>query len=301
MSNNNSSKSIFISYAHEDRKWVEELNKFIVPWIRNKRIKLWEDSKISIGSKWKDEINYALDEANVAVLLVTKDFLNSQFIVNYELPIVFDRVENNRLKLIWIAIGYSSYKASKLKEYQSANDPEKPIEDLRKTERDKIFTDIAEKIVNSSTIGSFATSLEVIDSTSEPIRAIVENRPEKGSVQYGVQAIYEAQADKVSFTGSTALITVEDLKNLPEEDKEFIAEYEDSLKRNYNRWKIVRQELGTAGGSLDHEINQQLTRISKLICEDLNHILEFLRKMHKYELDDHYGKYRYFCEQIKSK
>jgi hypothetical protein len=294
-----STKSIFISYAHEDKKWVDELSKFIVPWMKNKRISFWDDSKILPGSKWDEEIKNALDEANVVVILVSKDFLNSEYIATIELPKILERVKKNQVRLFWIAVGYSSFKATEIAHYQSANNPENPIENLRKPERDKVFAEIAHNIVNSSLVGSLASSFEVIDSTAEPIQAMIENRPERRA-EYRVQANYTAQADQVSFSGSSQLITAEDLNKLPNEDKEYIADYEDSLRRNYQRWKQLREQLGVAGGSLDQEVNQQLTRVINLMCEDLNHILDFLKKMYKYELEDHYGRYRHLCHQFKS-
>jgi hypothetical protein len=87
---------------------------------------------------------------------------------------------------------------------------------------------------------------------------------------------------------------------LPASDREFIADLEDSLVRNYDRWKNVRRGLGDAGGALDSEIAGQLNRIERLMCKDLNSILDFLKTMHKFDLEDHYGRYRYICSQLPS-
>ena len=45
-------------------------------------------------------------------------------------------------------------------------------------------------------------------------------------------------------------------------------------------------------------MENQLTRIAKLMCRDLNSILNFLREMHKAELEDHYARYRFICERL---
>ena len=81
-------------------------------------------------------------------------------------------------------------------------------------------------------------------------------------------------------------------------DREFIADLEDSLDRNYKRWSAVRSGLGDAGGALDNEVERQLTRVAKLMCQDLTSILDFLREMHKAELEDHYSRYRYICARL---
>jgi hypothetical protein len=277
-------KSVFLSYAHEDRRWVKELEKFLAPWIRDKRVDLWSDARIKAGVLWKDEVERALDEATVAVLLVTSDFLGSDFIVNEELPVLFARAARNELRLIWVAVEHSSVKATPLWQFQAANDPERPLKSLPAPRRHQAMVRIAEQIADSLTIGTFAQSLHIVDRTSEPIEAAVEHRPEKPGRQFGIQAVYEPRRDRIAFTGTVTTITAADL--------------EDSLRRNYQRWKTVHDNLGNAGGALDGEIERELTRIARLICGDLNDILEFLRKMHKYELEDHYGRYRYICDKL---
>jgi TIR domain len=291
-------KSVFLSYAHEDRRWVEELEKFLAPWIRDKRVNLWSDARIKVGALWKDEIERALDEATVAVLLVTSDFLGSDFIVNDELPVLLARAAQNELRLIWVAVEHSSVKATPLWQFQAANDPERPLKSLPAPRRHQAMVRIAEQIADSLTIGTFAQSLHIVDRTSEPIAAAGEHRPEEPGRQFGIQAVYEPRRDRIAFTGTVTTITAADLDKLPNEDREFIADLEDSLRRNYQRWKTVHDNLGNAGGALDGEVERELTRIARLICGDLNDILEFLRKMHKYELEDHYGRYRYICDKL---
>lgn len=56
-------KTVFVSYARKDRKWAEELLTFLAPWIRNKRVDLWDDSRIHAGDNWKAEIQQAVREA----------------------------------------------------------------------------------------------------------------------------------------------------------------------------------------------------------------------------------------------
>ena len=117
---------------------------------------------------------------------------------------------------------------------------------------------------------------------------------------FGVVAEYQPDQQEITFTGGFQAIRYEDLSTLAPEDHEFIQDLKESLSINYKRWHDVRKGVGVAGGALDAEIHEQLKRIASLICSDLSDIVEFLRKIYKYDLEDHYGRYRYLCSQLGS-
>jgi hypothetical protein len=78
--------SVFVSYSHKDQKWLERLLTHLSPLQRNGSIDVWSDKDIRAGASWRKEITQALDKAAVAVLLISADFLASDFVMVEEVP-----------------------------------------------------------------------------------------------------------------------------------------------------------------------------------------------------------------------
>jgi TIR domain len=82
---------LFISYAHEDESYRASLEKYLIVMKLQGIIEHWDDRKIVPGDKWEDEINAKLEEARMIVLLVSIDFLNSDYIRTKEMRRAIER------------------------------------------------------------------------------------------------------------------------------------------------------------------------------------------------------------------
>ena len=63
-------------------------------------MKVWHDRKIDGGDKWYPEIQEAMNNAAVGVLLISADFLASGFCIKEEVPFLLDRQEKQGMLLV---------------------------------------------------------------------------------------------------------------------------------------------------------------------------------------------------------
>lgn len=137
---------VFISYSHEDKKWLERLQKMLKPLLKNNPISVWDDTKIRAGAKWKDEIEKALANAKVAVLLVSDNFLASDFIGDKEVPHLLDAAQTKGLTILWVLLSDCMWKETEIAHYQAVHRPPVPLDSLADSEAKTALRTVCEEI-----------------------------------------------------------------------------------------------------------------------------------------------------------
>jgi hypothetical protein len=140
---------VFISYSHKDKKFLDELLAHLKPLERAGRISAWSDLEIQPGSQWAEQIQSALSSTKVAVLLVTKDFLASDFIQQNELGPLLKAAREDGVAIRWVLVRDCNWKMTPLKDYQAAYPLDKPL--ARKNwSRDTAWVAICEVIESAA-------------------------------------------------------------------------------------------------------------------------------------------------------
>lgn len=91
---------VFVSYAHEDEEQWNELSKHLTLLQRRNVISLWYDRQIGAGKEWKKEIDARLSTAPIILLLVSADFLASDFCYDIEMKKAMERHEAGEARVI---------------------------------------------------------------------------------------------------------------------------------------------------------------------------------------------------------
>ena len=100
---------VFISYSHKDARWLERLQVYLAPLERRGRIRRWDDTLIKPGQLWESEIGSALERTRVAILLVSADFLASDFIARVELPRLRGVAEDQGVLIIPVILDHCNF------------------------------------------------------------------------------------------------------------------------------------------------------------------------------------------------
>ena len=160
---------VFVSYSHQDGEWLERLRVHLRPLEREYEIDVWDDTKISPGSKWRQQIADTIAAARVAVLLVSADFLASDFIASDELPPLLKRAEDDGAVILPVILSPSRFaKTRTLCDFQSVNPPSAPLVNMAKGEQEAVFVRVAEAIesavatINRDAAGNPAARVEPV-------------------------------------------------------------------------------------------------------------------------------------------
>lgn len=138
---------VFVSYAHADRRWLDRLTVHLKPLRDLCKLEPWDDTRIRPGSNWRTEIQAAIERASVAVILISADFLASDFIRTDELPPLLSAAESDGAVILPVIVSPCLFlRVPHLAQFQSINDPARPLVSVGTGEQEDALLRVAEAI-----------------------------------------------------------------------------------------------------------------------------------------------------------
>ncbi|MEM7482306.1 MAG: cell division protein FtsZ [Acidobacteriota bacterium] len=138
---------VFVSYSQQDIFWLNRLTVHLRPLVRKFGLDVWSDTRLEAGADWQGEIDAAIRKARVAILLVSADFLGSDFIADNELPPLLEKAEREGTLILPVVVSPCRFlETRELSQFQSVNNPSRPLLAISKAEQEHVFLNLAIRI-----------------------------------------------------------------------------------------------------------------------------------------------------------
>jgi hypothetical protein len=135
---------VFVSYSHADSAALARLRTHLRPFEREGRLEVWADTRLRVGDQWRVEIESAMRRAAAAILLVSADFLASDFIANDELPPLLAAADAEGVRILPVILKPCAFAdLPSLSRFQAVNDPRRPLISLPEAEQEELWYQLA--------------------------------------------------------------------------------------------------------------------------------------------------------------
>jgi len=164
---------LFIAYAREDDELRGRLEKHLSMLTRDGLIAPWHDRKIGPGNEWEGQIDQHLDTADIILLLVSADFLASDYCYDVEATRALGRHAQGSARIVPVILRPADWMHSPLAKLQALPRDGKPVANW--ANEDEAFLDVVEGIrkavaemqkARSSMTGAGATRSRVVSSAA---------------------------------------------------------------------------------------------------------------------------------------
>jgi len=142
--------TLFYSYSHRDERFRDSLAKHLALLKRQGLIKEWYDRQIGAGDEWRESIDEHLESADIILLLVSADFIASDYCFDKEMGRALERHDEGEALVIPIIVRPVNWSGAPFGRLQALPKNGKPVTVW--DNRDLAWVDVAEgisKMVNA--------------------------------------------------------------------------------------------------------------------------------------------------------
>ncbi len=126
-------QNVFVSYAREDaiseNNLIDEFLKHGKPRVRRGEISIFKDTeRIDFGEQWRKRIDEELEKTDIAILMISVNFLNSDFIFEHELKVLLEKHKNDGVRILPVLLGTCDWEYEKeIEQFQIFPDANEPL------------------------------------------------------------------------------------------------------------------------------------------------------------------------------
>jgi internalin A len=135
---------LFCSYSHKDEALRDELETHLTLLQRQGLIKTWHDRKIEAGDEWKTKIDEELEGADIILLLVSADFIVSDYCYEIEMKGALERHEKGEAKVIPVILRDVNWKGAPFAKLQALPKDGLPV--MKWADKDSAWRNVEEGI-----------------------------------------------------------------------------------------------------------------------------------------------------------
>ena len=140
---------IFISYSHPDKAYVDKLLRHLHVLERVADFDVWSDRNIEPGEDWQKKIQTQLENSQVAILLVSANYLASEWIAQKELPALLEHASQRGLRILPLLVSPSLWKHTPLAYYQLLPRDGQALSSLPSAEQDRVLVELVDEVFAS--------------------------------------------------------------------------------------------------------------------------------------------------------
>lgn len=135
---------LFYSYSHKDEKLRDEMETHLKILKREGWIDSWHDRKILAGEEWKGQIDFNLERADIILLLISADFIASDYCFDIEMKRALERYEKGEAKVIPVIVRDANWQIAPFTKLQALPKNAKAV--TKWTNKDSAWRNVSEGI-----------------------------------------------------------------------------------------------------------------------------------------------------------
>ncbi len=201
-SSNRAECNLFLSYSNRDQGLRDVLETHFATLKREGAIRTWHDRRIGAGREWQGEIDQHLESANLILLLISPDFIGSDYCFDREMGRALERHRAGEARVVPVILRPTDWQTADFAHLQAIPRDGKAITKWRN--RDEAFVEVVRGL------RSVVAELRRVDTPeATPPRPVYSNNMTR-ELSESLEAAYRLKAD-LSVEGRDTTEVVEEI------------------------------------------------------------------------------------------